>query len=138
VDPKKIEAMQDWIHPKTIKILRGFLGLIGYYHKLVRNYVNFTVPLTALLKNNSFTWTPIVDQSFQALKDAMYMTPVLSLPVFTNTFVLECDAFRKGNEEVLIQYGWPLAFTNKQISDKHLGESIYEKEMLDVVHVVNI
>jgi hypothetical protein len=35
VDPKKIEAMQDWPHPKTLKILRGFLGLIGYYHKFI-------------------------------------------------------------------------------------------------------
>ena len=30
VDPKNIEAMQDRPHPKTLKILRGFLGLIGY------------------------------------------------------------------------------------------------------------
>jgi hypothetical protein len=27
VDPKNIEAMQDFPHPKTLKILRGFLGL---------------------------------------------------------------------------------------------------------------
>jgi hypothetical protein len=35
VDPKKIEAMQDWPHPKTIKSLHGFLGLTCYYHKFV-------------------------------------------------------------------------------------------------------
>jgi hypothetical protein len=37
VDPKKIEAMQDWPHPKTLKILRGFMGLSGYYSKFVKN-----------------------------------------------------------------------------------------------------
>jgi hypothetical protein len=38
VDPKKIEAMQDWPRPKTIKILHGFMGLTRYYSKFVRNY----------------------------------------------------------------------------------------------------
>ena len=38
VDPKKIEAMQYWPHLKTLKRLRGFLALIGYYCKFVKNY----------------------------------------------------------------------------------------------------
>jgi hypothetical protein len=58
VDTKNIEAMQDWIHPKTLKILRGFLGLIGYYRKFVKNYGNIAAPLTVVLKRNYFTWTP--------------------------------------------------------------------------------
>jgi hypothetical protein len=65
VDPKKIEAMQDWPRPKTLKILCGFLGLTGYYHKFVKNYGNIVVPLTALLKNNSFTWTPQLIRPFK-------------------------------------------------------------------------
>jgi hypothetical protein len=58
VDPKNIEAMKDSPHPKTLKILRGFLGLTGYYRKFVKNYGKIVTPLTALIKNNSFTWTP--------------------------------------------------------------------------------
>jgi hypothetical protein len=83
VDPKKIEAMQDWPHPKTLKILHGFLGLTGYYCKFVKNYGKIAAPLTALLKNNSFTWTLAVAQDFQTLKMAMCTTPVLTLPHFT-------------------------------------------------------
>jgi hypothetical protein len=70
VDPKKIEAMQDWMHPKTLEILRGFLGLTGYYRKFVKNYGNIATLLTALLKKNSFTWTPVAAQAFQTLKMA--------------------------------------------------------------------
>jgi hypothetical protein len=102
-DPKKIEAMQDWPHPKTIKRLHGFLGLTGYYRKFVQNYGNIATPLTALLKNNSFTWTPITNLAFQALKVAMCTTLVLDLPYFTKTFVLECDASGRGIGAVIMQ-----------------------------------
>jgi hypothetical protein len=103
VDPKKIEAMQHWPHPKTLKSLCGFWGLTGYYRKFVKNYGNIATPLTALLKKNSFTWTPTTSQAFQTLKMAMCTTPVLALPNFTKTFVLECVASGKGISVVLIQ-----------------------------------
>jgi hypothetical protein len=116
VDPKNIEAMQDWPRPKTFKILRGFMGLTGYYRKFVKNYGKIATPLTALLKKNSFTWTPTVDQAFQTLKVAICTTLVLALPDFKNTFVLECDASGRGIGVVLMQDGRPLAFTSKQLS----------------------
>jgi hypothetical protein len=138
VDPKKIEEMQDWPRPKTIKILRDFLGLIGYYLKFVQNYGKIMAPFTALLKSNSFTWTPAADQAFQALKATMCTTLVLALPDFTKTFVLKCVASRRGIGAVLMQEGIPLAFTDKQFSECHLGQSIYEKELLVIFHVVDI
>ena len=38
VDPNKIKLMMDWAIPKTLKNIRGFLGVTGYYHKFVQNY----------------------------------------------------------------------------------------------------
>ena len=129
MDPKKIEAMQDWPHPKTLKILCGFLGLTGYYCKFVKNYGKIATPLTALLKKNSFTWTLVVAQAFQTLKMAMCTNPVLALLDFKNTFVLECDASRKGIVIVLMQEGRPLAFTSRQLSERNLGKLIYENDV---------
>jgi hypothetical protein len=117
VDPKNIEAMQYWSHPKILKISCGFLGLIVYYRKFVENYGNIATSLTAPLKNNYFTWTPVASQYFQTLKMAMCTTPFLTLPDFTKTFVLECDDLGKGIGVVLMQDGWPLAFINKQMSE---------------------
>ncbi|KAE8656242.1 Casein kinase I isoform delta [Hibiscus syriacus] len=37
-DPSKVEAMQNWPKPKTLKSLRGFLGLTGYYMRFIINY----------------------------------------------------------------------------------------------------
>ena len=137
VDPKNITTMQEWPHPKTLKSLHGFLGLIGYYRKFVKNYGKIVVPLKTLLKKNSFTWNEVAEQAFSILKQAMCNTPILVMPDVTKTFLLECDASGKGFGEFLMQEGRPSAFTSKHLCDKNLGKSTYEKEMMDILHVIH-
>lgn len=53
-------------------------------------------PLTALLKKNSFNWTPTAMAAFLKLKDAINSPPVLRLPDFSLQFTIECDASGTG------------------------------------------
>lgn len=47
---KKIEAIKKWPEPKSLKELRGFLGLLGYYRRFVRDFAKLTKPLTKLFR----------------------------------------------------------------------------------------
>jgi hypothetical protein len=74
VDPNKIESMREWPIPKTLKKLRGFLGLTSYYHKLVKNYGQIMGPLTTILNKEAFYWIQEETKAFENLKEAMCTT----------------------------------------------------------------
>lgn len=47
-DYRMIQAMKEWPTPSTVKALRGFLGLAGYYKRFVKGYGIISKPLTQL------------------------------------------------------------------------------------------
>jgi len=54
VDPKKIQTVLDWPKPTTVKGMRGFLGLAGYYRKFICHFGGISAPLTQLLQKDGF------------------------------------------------------------------------------------
>ena len=135
-DPKKTTAIQQWPVPKNVKVLRGFLGLIGYYRKFVRGYGQIVAPLTTFLKKDSFVWTSEADIAFQRLKEAISCLPVLALLDFTKPFIVECDASGLGLGVVLMQDHRPIAYHSQALKGSKLSLSTYEKELLALVVVV--
>ena len=59
------------------------MGLIGYYHKFVKNYGRIAAPLMTLLKKDAFSWTPEATKAFEDLKQLMCRALVLATLDFT-------------------------------------------------------
>ena len=109
-DEKKVQAMLEWPTPRSVKELRGFLGLTGYYRRFVKDYGRLAKPLTEKIKKNNFSWGEDEEQAFQQLKAKMVDIPVLALPDFSRPFVVEADASGQGMGVVLMQDQWPIAY----------------------------
>lgn len=135
-DPIKLQSMVSWPQPKSIKSLRGFLGLTSYYRKFIRGYGSIAAPLTQLLKKNGFKWTEAATEAFLKLKEAVTNPPVLALPNFSKAFIIECDASSVGIGAVLMQEGKPIAYFSQALKGRTLTMSTYEKELLALVSAI--
>lgn len=95
-DHEKIKAMVGWLQPKTLKMLRGFLGLTGYYRRFIKEYASIASPMTDLLRKDNFKWGDEATISFERLKAAMVSAPVLGFPDFELEFTVETNACKNG------------------------------------------
>jgi hypothetical protein len=66
--------------PRSVRALRSFLGLAGYYSKFVHGYGEIVTPPTAVLKKNCFAWMDQATEAFNKLKTTLTNAPVLTLP----------------------------------------------------------
>ncbi|GJR67170.1 hypothetical protein Tco_0013235 [Tanacetum coccineum] len=57
VDPAKIESIKDWASPKKPTEIRQFLGLAGYYRRLIKGFSKIAKSMTKLTqKGVNFDW----------------------------------------------------------------------------------
>lgn len=68
-DASKTEAMNVWPTPKTMKQLRGFLGLTGYYRRFIKDYGSIVLP--QMLKKDQFGWSLGAQTTFENMKKVM-------------------------------------------------------------------
>ncbi|XP_073012263.1 uncharacterized mitochondrial protein AtMg00860-like [Typha latifolia] len=102
-DLAKAACRMRWPRPKTPKELQGFLNLTDYYCQFIQDYGKIAAPLIALLCKGRLERDDKAERTFEELKQAMTETPVLALPDFTKTFVIECDASGLGISAILMQ-----------------------------------
>jgi hypothetical protein len=92
VHQEKIQAIINWPTPRTLTELKIFLGICSYYRKIVKGFSQLYTPLTDLTRKGAFDWNDEARSTFETMKKVMSTCHVLSLPNFSQPFILECDA----------------------------------------------
>ncbi|XP_060216698.1 uncharacterized protein LOC132644138 [Lycium barbarum] len=139
VDPKKIDAVQQWPRPTTPTEIRSFLGLAGYYRRFVAGFSVIATSLTRLTqKNVQFKWTEGCELSFRKLKTALTSAPVLTLPTREGGYSVYCDASRVGLGCVLMQRGKVIAYASRQLKNHEKNYPTHDLELAAVVFALKL
>ena len=90
---QKLNSIQKMPPFKTPKEIKQFLGLIGYYRKLVPRFLDLARPLNVLTRKDvEFEWALICQESFKLLKTNLMTDPILTYPDPHLPYVLFTDA----------------------------------------------
>lgn len=133
-----VAAIYQWPISRSIKAVRSFLGLTGFYRRFIRGYTNILAPLVKASTVEPFQWTPQAQAAFDQLKHTLSLAPVLALPNIVVPFIVEMDASGVGMGVVLSQQGHSSAFFSKPSSQKLLRASTYVRELCAITTVVKI
>jgi predicted aspartyl protease len=142
MDPVKLEGVQAWPTPKSVKDVRTFLGFSNFYRRFIVHFARTAEPLNRLLKKDTkWLWTQEHQEAFEGLKAAFMTAPVLILPDPEKQFWLEADASNFAWGAVLSQMGedgklHPVAFQAKSFNEAERNYEIYDKELLAIIRAL--
>jgi len=71
---KLVTAVKEYVQPRNVQELQGFLRLASYYRQFMPQFTKITLQLTG--KGTEFVWSQECGAAFQQLKNSLVTTPV--------------------------------------------------------------
>jgi hypothetical protein len=145
MDPRKVQAIQEWAPPKSVKGVRGFIGFANFYRQFIPHFSKLVGPLQALTTKDStskpFNFTMEAKEAFDNLKQAFISDQVLAQWDFDLDTVLETDSsgwclgatLSQISKEGILR---PVAFFSKKMSPAECNYEIYDKELLAIIRAL--
>jgi len=137
--PEKVKAIRNLDHPKDVREVRSFLGMVNYYRQAIPGFATLALPLTQLTQaRQPFIWGEEQQRSFDRLKEALTTEPILAHPDPTRPYVLYTDASQHTVGAILVQKDQSgmervIAYLSHKLSGSQLHWPIIEKEAFAVV-----
>ncbi|GBN61380.1 Transposon Tf2-6 polyprotein [Araneus ventricosus] len=128
--------------PRTVKQVRRFLGLCGFYRSLIPGFAELTECLTELTRKNvPFHWTPTHQEAFKKLQDVFFTKPFVRLPDWDKPFVLNTDASGQAISGILLQEHegklHPISYYSKTLSNSERNYPAIKLELFAIYKSVH-
>ena len=139
IDPKKVEAVQNWETPTYVRDVQVFMGFANFYRRFTRAFSDVVRTMIATIKKNTtFHWTPECQKTFELLKKRFTTIPILAHFDFEKECIFETNSSDNISAEILSQYGddgllHPVAFFSRKHSPQEINYEIYDKKLLAII-----
>ena len=145
--PGKVSAILALKEPSNVKELRRFLGMVQYYRDVWEKRSEMVAPLTDLVgevghtkvtkknktKKKAWYWDKTHQEAFDAIKKCLSREVILAYPNYGEEFQIYTDASTRQLGAVITQYGKPLAFFSRKLSEAQRKYTVTELELLSIV-----
>jgi hypothetical protein len=139
VDPNKVQEVMTWKPPTTVRQIRSFLGLAGYYRRFIPDFSQIAKPITELLKKEAkFVWGQKCKDAFHALRQHLTTAPVLAQPDSNKPFDVYCDASSTGLGCVLMQDNRIIAYASRALRPHEQNYPTHDLELAAMVHALKM
>lgn len=140
--PCKTKAISDLANPSTVREVRSFLGMAGYYRQCIEGFADIAEPLTRLTrKNEPFVWSDEQTIAFNKLKGALVTEPILAYPDTSKPYILHTDASDRAVGAILTQEQdgreRVIAYLSHQLSSTQRRWAAIEREAYAVIYALD-
>ena len=139
MDRKKLEAIEKWKPPTSVKEVQSFTGFANFYRKFISDFSNIIAPLNLLThKGEPWIWTQLQQKAFECLKHIFSSAPVFQIPDVTHPFSIMTDASLLAAGVVLMQADknsdlHPCTYFSRTFSSAQRNHNMYDWELLTVI-----
>lgn len=141
MQPSKVAAVQDFPVPKSVRDIKAFIGLCGYYRKFIPNFSKISEPLSRLTKKEEkFIFGPEQILAFETMRRKLLEPTCLIHYDPTIPVELHCDASYTGLGATIGHFtdeGFrPIQFASRLLSNAEKNYSVTDLEGLCLVWAV--
>lgn len=141
IGKERKKLVRDWPKPTNISELRGFIGLLQFFRRFIRNFSALAAPITHLTRKGRGIkeWDEECAKAFGNLKELLVQSPIMIDPNWSRPFRCHTDASQLavgGSLTQLDEHGDErvISYFSKRLSPAEENHSANDRELLGLIY----